>query len=232
MLAVRERCRRIPLAHIVGSVAFDELPLAVGTGVFIPRSHSRIIHKWLAEGHIARYAHVLDLCAGTGAIGLAIAKRRPDLQVTCVEYDDIAYQYLLRNVQRLADEGLSVSVLRADVRERSAFAPFEGEVALIVANPPYVPEHMALLPEWGDHHPKTSVFSGKDGLELTRSIVEQAITLLRPDGWLLVEHGEEQSQAIRALFAQAGMHEVETRVDDQETDATGSAVMTIGCKRL
>ncbi|MCY1182292.1 Release factor glutamine methyltransferase [compost metagenome] len=76
------------------------------------------------------------------------------------------------------------------------------------------------------------MFSGKDGLELTRSIVEQAITLLRPDGWLLVEHGEEQSQAIRALFAQAGMHEVETRVDDQETDATGSAVMTIGCKRL
>ncbi len=232
MLAVRERCRRIPLAHIVGAVEFDELSLAVGTGVFIPRPHSRIIHKWLDEGHITQHAQVLDLCAGTGAIGLAIARRRPDLHVTCVEYDDIAFQYLQRNVQRLADEGLSVRTHRADVRVRSAFTQFAGEVALIVANPPYVPETMELLPEWGDHHPKVSIFSGTDGLQLTRLIVEQAYDLLRPDGWLLVEHGEDQSQAVRALFVQAGMQAVETRIDDEETDATGSAVMTIGCKRL
>lgn len=106
MLAVKERCNRIPLGHIVGMVEFDEMPLVVGTGVFIPRPHSQIIHKWLETSAALRPgATVLDLCAGSGAIGLAIARRRPDLKVTCVEFDEIAMQYLKRNIDRLACKG-------------------------------------------------------------------------------------------------------------------------------
>lgn len=230
LLAVQERCRRVPLAHITGAVEFDELSLAVGTGVFIPRTHSRIIHHWLDEGVIARHARVLDLCAGTGAIGLAIARRRPDLQVTCVEFDAIAFQYLQRNVQRLASEGLRVDALEADISDGRALVPWQGQVALIVANPPYVPDDLELLPEWADHHPKVSVFSGGDGLALIRSIITQSTTLLHSDGWLVLEHAEDQAEAVKALFVQARLQDVETRIDNQASDATGRAVMTIGRK--
>jgi release factor glutamine methyltransferase len=201
MLAVQERCNRIPLGHIVGMVEFDEMSLVVGSGVFIPRPHSKIIHKWLETSAALRPgASVLDLCAGSGAIGLAIARRRPDLKVTCVEFYEIAVQYLKRNIDRLACNGIRVNHLQADIRDEQAFTRFTHQVGLIVANPPYVPQAQELLPEWSDHHPQASVYSGADGLELIRQIISLANQLLSREGWLVIEHGEEQAQAVRELF--------------------------------
>lgn len=228
MVAVSERCNRVPLGHIVGGVVFDELPLVVGSGVFIPRTHSTVIHKWLSGGQVGRGAHVLDLCAGSGAIGLAIARRRPDLVVTCVEFDEVALQYLNRNVARMAVKGIKVQALQADIRDKSAFSPFTRRVGLIVANPPYVPEGLELLPEWSSHHPQASVYSGGDGLDLIRQIISLAVDLLTPQGWLVIEHGEDQGQAVRQLFEQHGLTEVRTIVDQSVSDSTGSSVMSVG----
>jgi release factor glutamine methyltransferase len=231
MLAVQERCNRIPLGHIVGMVEFDEMPLVVGTGVFIPRPHSQIIHKWLeANAALRSGASVLDLCAGSGAIGLAIARRRPDLKVTCVEFDEIAVQYLKRNIDRLACKGIRVNHLQADIRDEQAFTRFTHEVGLIVANPPYVPQSQELLPEWSDHHPQASVYSGVDGLELIRQIISLANQLLSREGWLVIEHGESQAQAVRELFKQSQLTNIKTVIDKEASDASGSSVMTIGCK--
>lgn len=228
-LAVSERCNRIPLGHIVGTVAFDELSLVVGSGVFIPRPHSTVIHKWLDETELATGTCALDLCAGSGAIGLAIARRRPDLDVTCVEREDVAVNYLKRNIARLATKNVQVSAAQADVYDTKAFARFRQQVGLIVANPPYVPQKAQLQPEWGDHHPKAAVYSGTDGLDLTRQIITLATTLLTPDGWLVIEHGEDQASAVRELFEQHQLTEIRTVIDRQASDTTGTSVMTVGC---
>ncbi|KOY64004.1 HemK/PrmC family methyltransferase [Photorhabdus heterorhabditis] len=233
MLAVHERCNRIPLGHIVGTVDFDELPLIVGSGVFIPRPHSQIIHKWLEnEYQVPQGATVLDLCSGSGAIGLAIAKRRPDLKITCVEYDDVAFQYLTRNINRLASWAIKVDALKADLRDWQAFSQFDESVELIVANPPYVPEQQTILPEWEEHHPYTSVYSGDDGLDLTRLIIKQANQLLQSNGWLVIEHGESQEEMVRALFSDAGFYLIRTIIDEDISDTTGSSVITVGCKLI
>ncbi|AZF42231.1 Para-amino-L-phenylalanine methyltransferase [Pseudomonas sp. R1-43-08] len=227
-LAVSERCNRIPLGHILGIVEFDELPLVVGSGVFIPRPHSSVIHKWLDGSELAQGARVLDLCAGSGAIGLAIARRRPDLDVTCVEFEQVAVNYLKRNIARLATKNVHVNALQADIRESKAFAHFGEQIGLIVANPPYVPRKMQLQPEWGDHHPTAAVYSGADGLDLIRQITALAITLLISGGWLVIEHGEDQAQVIRKLFGQHQLTEIQTVIDRKSSDATGTSVITIG----
>ncbi|WP_036771041.1 HemK/PrmC family methyltransferase [Photorhabdus australis] len=233
MLAVHERCNRIPLGHIVGAVDFDGLPLVVGSGVFIPRPHSQIIHKWLEnEYKVPQGATVLDLCSGSGAIGLAIAKRRPDLKIICVEYDDVAFQYLTRNINRLTNWAIRAEALKADLRDWQAFSQFNQSVGLIVANPPYVPEQQTILPEWEEHHPYTSVYSGNDGLDLTRLIIKQACQLLQLNGWLVIEHGESQGERVRTLFSDAGFSLIRTIIDEDISDKTGSSVITVGCKLI
>ncbi|TPG66866.1 HemK/PrmC family methyltransferase [Pseudomonas arsenicoxydans] len=231
MLAVQERCNRIPLGHIVGTVDFDDMPLEVGSGVFIPRPHSRVIHKWIeSSAELRPGSKVLDLCAGSGAIGLAIARRRPDLNVTCVEFDPIAVQYLKRNIDRLSCKGVQASCLQADIRDDQALAHFTHQIDLIVANPPYVPQAQELLPEWGEHHPQASVYSGADGLELIRQIISLADQILVRDGWLVMEHGEDQAEAVRELFRRNDLTDIQTVIDKNESDASGSSVMTIGRK--
>ncbi|TFY89669.1 peptide chain release factor N(5)-glutamine methyltransferase [Pseudomonas nabeulensis] len=227
-LAVSERCSRIPLGHILGTVEFDELQLVIGSGVFIPRPHSIVIHKWLDGTELATGTRVLDLCAGSGAIGLAIARRRPDLNVTCVEFEEVAFSYLKRNINRLSTKQMHIDALQADVRDKNAFAHLSHKVGLIVANPPYVPQHIQLQPEWSEHHPTTAVYSGTDGLDLTRQITALAIMLLTPDGWLVIEHGEDQANAIRDLFEKYQLTEVRTVIDRDASDITGRSVMTVG----
>lgn len=231
MLAVKERCNRIPLGHIIGTVEFDNMPLVVGSGVFIPRHHSTVIHKWLETSAALKSGTiVLDLCSGSGAIGLAIARRRPDIKVTCVEVDGIAIQYLKRNVDRLANLGIQANYMQADILNTRAFSQFTNQVGLIVANPPYVPLFQELLPEWSNHHPKESVYSGNDGLELIRQTILLAGELLSLEGWLAIEHGEEQARSVRELFEQREFFHTQTIIDKETSDASGSSVMTIGCK--
>ncbi|PRP69612.1 modification methylase hemk precursor [Chromobacterium amazonense] len=229
MLAVNERCRRIPLGHITGMVEFDGLPLVVGSGVFIPRPHSAVIHKWLASRHdIPPGGQVLDLCAGTGAIGMAIAKRRPDLRVTCVEHENVPYQYLERNASRLLMQGVRITPKQADIADPASLAQFERTACLVTANPPYVPSTTELLPEWGVHHPQAAIYSGADGLDIARKIIHASRALLVPAGWLVIEHGDSQAEAMRAGLRISGYAAIETIVDPEASDATGASVITIG----
>ena len=228
-LAVSERCNRIPLGHILGTVEFDELPLVVGSGVFVPRPHSTVIHKWLDDAELDKGIRALDLCAGSGAIGLAIARRRPDMEVTCVEFEKIAFNYLNRNIARLATKDVYVNAMQADIYDSKTFAPFRHQVGLIVANPPYVPQQMRLQPEWGNHHPTAAVYSGADGLDLIRQITSLAITLLITGGRLVIEHGEDQAHSVRELFEQYQLSEIQTVIDREVSDTTGTSVMTVGC---
>ena len=231
MMAVKERCSRVPLGHILGGVDFDDMPLVVGSGVFIPRLQSMIVQGWMETAvTIPAGEIVLDLCAGCGAIGLSIARRRADLSVTCVERDELAVNYLRRNIERMASKGVQVDCFSADVGDEKKFSDFTNKVGLIVANSPYVSKHQVLLPEWSDHHPLDAVYSGRDGLELIRKITQLATNLLHVGGWLAIEHGEDQAEAVQELFAENGLVRTQTHINEIFSDMTGSAVMTVGSR--
>jgi release factor glutamine methyltransferase len=227
---VYERCLRVPLGHITGRVDFGGVSLVVGTGVFVPRLQSLIILKWLkSRSCIPSESIVMDICSGCGAIGLALAKQRPDLKVFCVEPDDVGYAYLVRNANRLALNDIKVASIQADVLVDD-LSSFYGKVGLVVANPPYVPLKDELMPEWGVHHPSEAIYAGNDGFDVVRGLVWRSLELLSRGGWLIVEHAESQAPDIRHLFSMAGYLEVETLEDSEFADSTGASVATVGRK--
>ncbi|MFD0339555.1 N5-glutamine methyltransferase family protein [Streptomyces sp. NPDC127117] len=212
--AVAERCRRIPLGHIIGSAPFDGLELLVGSGVFVPRHESTALVAWAADEKTLPYeGTALDLCSGVGALGLALSRRRPDAAVTCVERDDTCLQYLNRNVARNEAVLGGVSVHAADLTEPGCLDAYLGATDLVMANPPYVSPDVRLLPEWSEHQPRAAVYSGADGLDLIRLIVVLAAAALRPGGRLALEHDRAQPEQVRALLHGDSFEEITTFVD-------------------
>ncbi|MEU6479366.1 HemK/PrmC family methyltransferase [Streptomyces sp. NPDC047017] len=212
--ALAERCARVPLGHITGSVVFDGLVFAVGSGVFVPRSQSTALIEWAAgKDVLPPGGRALDLCSGVGALGIALAARRPDTSVTCVERDDTAVQYLRRNAARHAGAAPGVTVEVKDLLVPGCLDELAGGVDLVLANPPYVPPGVRLLPEWSVHHPKAAVYSGEDGLDLIRAVVGHAGAVLRPGGRLALEHDEAQPALVRELLAAGGFSEATTLSD-------------------
>ncbi|HDR2706662.1 TPA: peptide chain release factor N(5)-glutamine methyltransferase [Enterobacter mori] len=194
-----------PVAHLVGEREFWSLPLYVSAATLIPRPDT----ECLVEQALARLptaaCSILDLGTGTGAIALALATERPDCTVTAVDVMPDAVTLAQRNVERL---GLgNVTVLQS-----SWFTALENRLfALIVSNPPYIDEHDPHLAQ-GDvrFEPLTALVAANEGLADLDHIVTTSRQHLLPGGWLLVEHGWTQRNAVRALFTNAGYREVAT----------------------
>ena len=194
-----------PVAHLVGEREFWSLPLYVSAATLIPRPDT----ECLVEQALARLptaaCSILDLGTGTGAIALALATERPDCPVTAVDVMPDAVTLAQRNVERL---GLgNVTVLQS-----SWFSALENRLfALIVSNPPYIDEHDPHL-EQGDvrFEPLTALVAANEGLADLDHIVTTSRQHLLSGGWLLVEHGWTQGNAVRALFTNAGYRAVAT----------------------
>lgn len=194
-----------PVAHLVGEREFWSLPLYVSAATLIPRPDT----ECLVEQALARLptaaCSILDLGTGTGAIALALATERPDCTVTAVDVMPDAVTLAQRNVERL---GLgNVTVLQS-----SWFTALEHRLfALIASNPPYIDEHDPHLAQ-GDvrFEPLTALVAANEGLADLDHIVTTSRQHLLPGGWLLVEHGWTQGNAVRALFTNAGYREVAT----------------------
>ena len=194
-----------PVAHLVGEREFWSLPLYVSAATLIPRPDT----ECLVEQALARLptaaCSILDLGTGTGAIALALAAERPDCTLTAVDVMPDAVTLAQRNVERL---GLSnVTVLQS-----SWFSALENRLfALIVSNPPYIDEHDPHLAQ-GDvrFEPLTALVAANEGLADLDHIVTTSRQHLLSGGWLLVEHGWTQGNAVRALFTNAGYRAVAT----------------------
>jgi len=196
--AVARRENREPLQHITGRAYFRYLELAVGPGVFVPRPETEVMVGWaidrLRELDIAEPL-IVDLCAGSGAIALAIAQEVPRAQVHAVELSDDAIEWTRRNV-----EGSRVTLHQADAR--SALPELDGQVDLVISNPPYIPltEWEYVATEARDYDPELALFSGEDGLDMIRALERTAHRLLRPGRWLAVGHSDQQGGSVQRIF--------------------------------
>lgn len=192
------RAQREPLQHLLGWAGFRRLTLAVGPGVFVPRPETEVlVDAGLAALHRSADRPVaVDLCAGSGAVALALADEHPGLTVYAVERERAAMQWLTRNVAaltpRLAAVGSTVVPVAADATD-DPLPDLHGQVSLVVSNPPYIPDDCVPRdPEVALHDPFAALYGGPDGLDVVRGICQTAAILLLPGGVVAMEHGELQ----------------------------------------
>lgn len=203
--ALAKRLNRVPLQHITGRAPFRRIEVAVGPGVFIPRPETELITE--AGVRVLREAPggvAVDLCAGSGAIALALALEAPGSRVWAVELDDAAVEWTFRNVEdfssALAEAGSRVEVLHADAGDVAEpggrLASLAGRADVVVANPPYIPDSMVPREiEVREHDPYLALYGGEDGLDVVRRIARTAAVLLRPGGLLAIEHADTQGSS-------------------------------------
>ncbi len=213
LVAARES--RVPLQHLVGSAGFRYLDLAVGPGVFVPRPETEVVvEAVLAAIPDHPQPRVVDLCAGSGAIGLSVAHEHPSARVDVVEVSETAVEWLRRNLGALRDDAQErVRVHHADLE--AAPTDVDGQVDVVVSNPPYVALHERDLvdAEVKDHDPGVALWAGEDGLDVIRRVVQRATVLLRPGGVLVVEHSDRQGESAPEVFAAAGLVAVSDHLD-------------------
>jgi len=194
------RAAREPLQYLLGEWEFMGIPLAVGPGVLCPRADSEAVcEAAIAKLHGAASPRVLDLCAGTGCLGLGVARFVPGAQVICVEKSGAAWPYLIKNTR-----GTAVQAVRADVFSYYKTLP-DGGADLILSNPPYLTaaEMDDLMPETAQE-PAAALFGGTDGLAFYRLLLGRYAPALRPGGWIVLEIGAKQRDAVLALAARYG----------------------------
>ncbi|GAB3586088.1 peptide chain release factor N(5)-glutamine methyltransferase [Calidifontibacter terrae] len=218
---VDERARRIPLQHLTGRAPFRRLELHVGPGVFVPRPETESIVD-LALNALPMGGTVVDLCSGSGCIPLSLKDERPDAAVHAVELDPHAYAWAVGNRQRL---DLDVTLKLGDAT--NAFPELEGEVDVVVSNPPYIPVGMVPVdPEVRDHDPDIALYGGSpDGLLIPVAVADRALVLLKPGGLLVMEHAETQGESLPAALRRRGWTEVH-----DESDLAGRPRFVVGRK--
>ena len=218
---VSRRASREPLQHIVGRAPFRYLDLQVGKGVFVPRPETEIVVEagldWLRESHVSKPT-VVDLCAGSGAIGLSIATEVADAQVWAVEKSPEAFQYLQKNFEETAKKQENIQILsryhavladatKAHIADCTPeLHAICGKVDLVITNPPYVPESQ--VPEQvevREYDPPLALYGGSaDGLLIPEQIMRAAFALLKPGGAMVMEHDISQGDALKKYAESVG----------------------------
>lgn len=214
---VERRCRHEPLQYLLADWPFLDFTLVTRPGALIPRPETEEVFLALAEeieqAKFKNQFSFVDICTGTGAIGLALIKRFPGALGWLSDISADAVAVAAENLARFAEIAQPrLQLLRADLLE--AFA--ENSLDVIVANPPYIASHeiAALMPEVRDFEPKLALDGGGDGLDLIRKMLQQAQFCLRSDGLLAFEHGHGQRAAIFQILCQTSQFEVLQAGDD------------------
>lgn len=213
MNMVEKRVSGLPLEYVLGFTRFCGLRIAIERGVFIPRRRTEFLVQQ-AKILTRPYDIVLDLCCGSGAVGAAIATDLKEILLHSVDIDPVAVRCASRNITKIGGH-----VYQGDLYD-SLPRSLRGQVNIIVANAPYVPtDSVKLLPrEARLYEPKVALDGGKDGLDLHRMVVEEALHWLVPGGHLLIETSEMQGAKTFQIFVKAGL--ITKIVRDEKLDAT------------
>ncbi len=205
-----------PVAYLIGEWEFYGLPLDISKAVLIPRPDTEVLTARAIEA--ARSydePRVLDLCAGSGCIGLAIAKHAPKARVLLGELDEEALKVCRQNIRR-NDLAARVSAVRVDAREKPSRQL--GEFDVIACNPPYIPaaDIETLDVSVREHEPHLALDGGADGLDFYRAICANWREALRPYGKLLFEVGIGQADAVLRLMRANGFGDVQVIKDGND----------------
>ena len=204
---VARRIAGEPVAYLIGEREFFGLPFAVNASVLIPRPETELLVE-LAVERLPQGGHALDMGTGSGAIAVAIAHTRPDASVAALDISEEALGVARHNADRN----------RCTVRFRRSdwFSALQADERfdLIVSNPPYIVAGDAHLSE-GDlrFEPVDALTDHADGLFALRTLCRHASIYLQPNGWLLMEHGYDQSAAVLQLLMEAGFENVQSWQD-------------------
>jgi len=196
---VAQRVKRIPLQHLTGTAAFGPVTVRVGPGVFIPRPETESLLEWAVGQQLSANPIIVDLCTGSGALALALSKAWPDARIIAVDDSEVALGYARRNTAETP-----VELMQADVTAPGLLTELDGEVDLVVANPPYIPDGADLEPEVAEHDPPHALFGGPDGMAVINDIVGLAGRLLRDGGRCAIEHDDTTSAHTVEAFTRTG----------------------------
>lgn len=206
---VERRRAREPLQQILGRTVFRYVTLRMEPGVFVPRPETEVVAGAAIE-EVQRLVRagepnplVVDLCCGSGPIAAAVDSETP-ARVVAVDASPDAARLTRTNLGAVGKPPFRVEV--GDVQDAGLLADLDGEVAVLVANPPYIPpDAVPIDPEVRDHDPDLALYGGGvDGLRIPAAVVQAALRLLRPGGLLVMEHAEGQGAGTRLLAEQAG----------------------------
>ncbi|HKX14754.1 MAG TPA: peptide chain release factor N(5)-glutamine methyltransferase [Propionibacteriaceae bacterium] len=207
---INKRAHRIPLQYLTGRAHFRHLELDVGPGVFVPRPETEVMTGWaieqlrpmvyaVARGVSRRLPVVVELGTGSGAVAKSIATELTGTRVHAVEVSEEAAAYAARN---LADTTVELHV--QDMI--GALPELDATVDLVISNPPYIPLDAweSVVPEVRDYDPLLALVAGQDGLDAIRVVAAEAARLLRPAGFLCVEHADVQGESAQRIVMQHG----------------------------
>ena len=206
---IKRRLNGEPIAYILGKREFYGLEFIVTPDTLIPRPDTEtLVEAALAKIPTDQTCSVLDLGTGTGAIAIAIASQRPQAQITAVDASPAALAVAQTNAQNLHVN--NVQFVLSDW-----FGALQGQTFdVIVSNPPYIAEDDSHLAQ-GDlrFEPASALAAGKDGLDCIRAITSQAKQYLKPQGWLMLEHGYNQAEKVLPLMENAGFKSISSILD-------------------
>lgn len=195
---VTRRAKREPLQHILGSQEFCGLDFEVSSDVLIPRHDTEVLIS-LAASLMPCANKILDIGTGSGCIAVSLAVKFPNATITATDISVAAMKIARRNFDK---HGVVVELLNG-----SLFKPVSARIFdLIVSNPPYIPtkDILTLEPEVREFDPIQALDGGSDGLDIYRTMIPAALAYLSPSGWLLLEIGVDQADAVISIIRDSG----------------------------
>ena len=207
---LEKRQNRYPLQYILGEWNFYKYSFKVGEGVLIPRSDTEILVEKCCEYlKTVKQPKVLDFCAGSGCIGISIAKDFPQSAVFAVEKFDSALEYLNRNIEH--NNATNVTVIKGDVLAGDGS---DGVYNLIVSNPPYIPPcEMEIISPETRFEPKTALLGGQDGMLFYKAIVKEYKNSLTKGGMLAFEVGINEDRKVAEILKTADFKNITVTKD-------------------
>ena len=209
---IEERKSGTPIAYITGYRDFWSLRLKVTPDTLIPRADTELlVETALTLKNVEKSCDVIDLGTGTGAIALSLANECPSWHITATDINP--------KTLAVAKENATTLELAVRFKESAWFDAINDRYDLVISNPPYIESNDPHLQQ-GDlrFEPAGALASGQDGLDDIRLLVQQALKHLKKDGYLLLEHGYQQAEAVRSLMAKAGYIDIETHQDIEDRD--------------
>lgn len=225
-----KRQSRVPLQHLTGKAPFRYLELEIGPGALVPRPETEIVVeaalRWVRANATSRPL-LLDLCSGAAPITLALATELDHVDVVGIEKYDEAAAWGQRNAAKFADaiaaRENTLTLIDGDATDASLLTPYENRAAVVISNPPYIPNGMVPRdPEVQQHDPHVALFGGADGFDIIRGLLDTAAIALQDNGFFIMEHADAQGEDAGAsgLPALVRAHGAFANVEDHH-DLTG-----------